>query len=336
MRPLLVAALVAIATTVAAADVILHDDFDDGFAGWTSSGDVDRADLTALVPDAVRLRQGATIERTVSTVGYTGVQISAFLAASLLEGGDACLFEVSTDGGSGWTILLHVTDGDDDQVFRWIESTVTGADDNPQLVLRFRNAGDALSDHCFGEDVTVEGIPPTGEGDCTAHVGGGYAGYVDDYDPLGGAGDVPRTELTAAVLLNGPPPPLPVAGASFAVPAEAAAPLHQIEGRISLVGEASSGAFTEIVDTFNYTGNGDDPRKHLPPFAFDFVQSGSHLIPVERGIQRGPHPYWEYVLEPGRVWSETDDGGMSRAALPFVVQQKNANCVHNGLATFLI
>ena len=87
MRPLLVAALVAIATTVAAADVILHDDFDDGFAGWTSSGDVDRADLTALVPDAVRLRQGATIERTVSTVGYTGVQISAFLAASLLEGG---------------------------------------------------------------------------------------------------------------------------------------------------------------------------------------------------------------------------------------------------------
>jgi hypothetical protein len=41
------------------------------------------------------------------------------------------------------------------------------------------------------------------------------------------------------------------------------------------------------------------------------------------------------MVEPGRVWDEAGDGGWSRAALPFALQERNANCTHNGLLTFL-
>src|SRR3546814_145179 len=65
------------------------------------------------------------------------------------------------------------------------------------------------------------------------------------------------------------------------------------------------------------------------------VQTGSHIVPVRRDSVPGSHPHWEYVLSPGRVWDEAGDNGYSRVALPFALQQKNANCMHNGVLTFL-
>jgi hypothetical protein len=35
------------------------------------------------------------------------------------------------------------------------------------------------------------------------------------------------------------------------------------------------------------------------------------------------------------VWSEVGDAGLTRAALPFALIEKNANCIHNGVLTFL-
>src|SRR3546814_20214925 len=58
-------------------------------------------------------------------------------------------------------------------------------------------------------------------------------------------------------------------------------------------------------------------------------------LPVRRDSVPGSHPHWEYVLSPGRVWDEAGDNGYSRVALPFALQQKNANCMHNGVLTFL-
>ena len=70
-------------------------------------------------------------------------------------------------------------------------------------------------------------------------------------------------------------------------------------------------------------------------FAYEFVQSGDQLVPVRRGAIPGSHDWWELVLEPGRVWDEPGDHGYTRAAIPFSLQEKNANCVHNGVLMFL-
>jgi len=112
-------------------------------------------------------------------------------------------------------------------------------------------------------------------------------------------------------------------------------PDHIFEGRLELTGEATGGGFSEIKDTYRYTGSGDNPRKHLPEFSFEFVQNGSHLIPVTQGLYYSGHPYWNYIIGPGRMWKENSDNGYSRASFPFALVQRNANCAHNGVMTFL-
>ncbi|WP_285764429.1 choice-of-anchor D domain-containing protein [Biformimicrobium ophioploci] len=158
-------------------------------------------------------------------------------------------------------------------------------------------------------------------------------GTTSNFDPLSGSGNVSRSLLTYNTLTgNGSGSLVNMSG--YALPAEAANPGNTFEGSLELFGEATSGSFDEQKDSFRYTGNSDTTRKHLPEFDFEFVQTGSHLVPKERGSIASSHPEWEYILLPGRVWDENGDSGYSRVALPFALQQKNANCIHNGMMMF--
>ena len=127
----------------------------------------------------------------------------------------------------------------------------------------------------------------------------------------------------------------PVDDSAFALPADAAMPDHIFEGQLELSGEAINGGFSEVKDILSLTGTADDPRKHLPEFNFEFIQDGSYLIPVQQGLSYTGHAYWNYIVGPGRVWQENGDTGYSRAAFPFALVQRNANCTHNGVMTFL-
>ncbi len=142
-----------------------------------------------------------------------------------------------------------------------------------------------------------------------------------------------RPSLTYDDLVTGRAPSSPVDMAALGAPSDANAPTHTFEGRLTLSDEATRGSFVEVVDDYNY--NADVERLHLPEFDFMFVQNGSHLIPVQRGLVITSHPYWNYILGPGRVWQENGDNGYTRAAFPFALVEKNANCTHNGVMTFL-
>ena len=152
-------------------------------------------------------------------------------------------------------------------------------------------------------------------------------------DPLFGSGDAPRRALTAEQLLNGFDYHSPVDESNLAVPEQAAQPIQTFEGRLAFQDEATVGAYQIIRDDYDYVN--DPQRFHLPEFDFDFVQHGSHLIPVQRGRIVTEHPYWDYLLSPGRVWHENDDGEFERGAIPFALLQKNQNCTHNGTLMFL-
>ena len=41
------------------------------------------------------------------------------------------------------------------------------------------------------------------------------------------------------------------------------------------------------------------------------------------------------MVAPGRAWNESGDQGFSRASFPFALIERNQNCVHNGVMTFL-
>jgi hypothetical protein len=144
----------------------------------------------------------------------------------------------------------------------------------------------------------------------------------------------PRSELTAAFLHGTADLAEPVATEAFA-PAPSAAPVHHFEGTLELAAEPGTAHLRGLVDRFGYLQDAALQIDRLPPFHFEFVQDGSHLVPARRGPQLSTHPYWEFILEPGSVWDEPGDGGWSRAALPFALQERNANCTHNGLLSFL-
>jgi hypothetical protein len=122
--------------------------------------------------------------------------------------------------------------------------------------------------------------------------------------------------------------------ARFAPPPQAAAPRQQFEGRLTFAAERPERGFEVLVDRFGDAKSHKGAAAHLPPFDFEFVQDGAALIPVRRGAIPSAHPEWEFILEPGEVWDDAADGAFSRAALPFALEERNANCLHQGVMTF--
>ncbi len=120
----------------------------------------------------------------------------------------------------------------------------------------------------------------------------------------------------------------------FAPPADASPPTEQFEGVLKISGTPT----TQIVFAdMQYQTQSEIAEAQTLPSDFDyaFVQNGNVLLPVLRGPILSSHPYWEFVLEPGKVWNQPGDHGYSRAAIPFALIQKNEGCTHNGVMTFL-
>lgn len=144
----------------------------------------------------------------------------------------------------------------------------------------------------------------------------------------------PAGALDGAFLQSNEPMPLPVPTIAFEPPAQAK-PSNHFEGVLSIEPTRGRGRMKVLTDWFEYAEDPDLELTKLPDFSFEFVLDGNDLIPVRRGPQGSNHPHWEFILEPGKAWDDPDLPGWSRASLPFALQERNANCTHNGLMTFL-
>jgi hypothetical protein len=141
-------------------ETILDEDFEDGNSdGWLLDGSISMDGILAIGNYSLRHTKAATSVLQVSTVGYSDVSITMHLAGTSLESGEACYAEISTNGGTSWSTVVQVLSGNDDG--NWKSGTVSpaSADDIPDLQLRFRSTGGKKPDYCYGDDVTVSGIP---------------------------------------------------------------------------------------------------------------------------------------------------------------------------------
>ena len=165
--------------------------------------------------------------------------------------------------------------------------------------------------------------------DSVTFSGMGVTAQACTFDCLDGSGSNSRSALTYSVLTGSTAVSL-VDYSQYGLPEDAANPSNNLEGSLSLT--VTPGTLTEQGTSLAsaYT----NPNS-LPPFDFTFVQYGTHLLPSERQVVNTGHTAWEWVLLPGRVWDEAGDNGYSRVALPFALQEINANCTHNGVMTFL-
>lgn len=149
-------------------------------------------------------------------------------------------------------------------------------------------------------------------------------------------GNLGRTQLTYTQLMSRDVPAQPVDDSvGFAAPANAVAPTQEFEGTLTLVNPTANGKFDLVKSSREYDVKKESPWVHLPEFSFEFVQNGTRLIPAKQGLVITGSPAWNYILGPGRVWSEETDHGYMRASFPFAIVERNQNCVHNGEMTFL-
>jgi len=157
---------------------------------------------------------------------------------------------------------------------------------------------------------------------CLALLAPGLAGMAHARDALG------RDALLSGTYRRS------VDLSAYARPADALPPTHRFEGRLRLSGQPSTRTLVVLPD---FLGPDDATLARTLPQDLDqtFVQDGDVLIPARRGPIPSNHPWWEFVLEPGRAWDEPGDGGYTRAAIPFALVQKNANCTHNGVLMLL-
>jgi hypothetical protein len=155
-------------------------------------------------------------------------------------------------------------------------------------------------------------------------------------DALSGNGAVARTANGFDQLMGEEQPAQLVAEGNFALPANAAQPREAFEGVLTLF-PAPPGHFRVLEDVFKLA-QGDQRTAalgQLPPMRLQLVQDGSHLIPAQQGLVYTDSAYWNFIVGPGRAWSEKGDRGYTRAALPFALVERNQNCVHNGSLSFL-
>lgn len=143
------------------------------------------------------------------------------------------------------------------------------------------------------------------------------------------AGD--RKVLTYQQLIEEFDPGSPVDDGAFAMPADAIPAGHVFEGRLELIDENTQ----ENIQVLRGNPDVDPEVPQLPEFDFEFVQSGDFFIPVQRGLIITDHPIWNYIIEPGRVWQEENDGGYSRVSFPFSLVWKGSNAIFNGVMSFL-
>lgn len=177
-----------------------------------------------------------------------------------------------------------------------------------------------------------------GGGGCAAVAAPGEAGGLPR---LPGGGGVDREFLDLGALRSGDAAVARSSMAAYAVPADAREPSSSrgcLAGSLRLF-EAPRGeavASEVILDPgARPPSSGDDPRLRLPSLDFDFVQQGSHFVPLHRGITPSHHQRWDYVVEPGRCWEEDRDRGGLRCSVPFALVERHLNCVHNGVLTFV-
>ena len=304
MRPVLIA-LALMAPAAAAAEDLFHSDFQQGSADpWRAAGAGD-VRLTSYEGNvSMRLTAGASALVMVPVEGKRALYVKAKIAAEGLDDAATCAVTASRDGGQSWQPVTSVGKARADAVTLW-QGGQALADGEGGLLLRLSAEGARAT--CWFDDITVTGVS-------RAQILGA------------------RQALGGAALAAGSGFDRPIDLSAFAPAADAGKAQTAFSGRLRLDGARMDG-FRLIAEQPGFE-RGDTVRS-LPALDIELVQHGEVLIPAQRGLIPSTHPDWNWIVEPGRVWSEPGDGGLTRASLPFAIQERNANCTHNGMLTFL-
>lgn len=113
---------------------------------------------------------------------------------------------------------------------------------------------------------------------------------------------------------------------------------RSLSGKLTLSSIDSTQYFQLITEQFKTTESAQmlESIQQLPLIEFDFIQYKNRLLPSVRTVQRSDHIYWEWLVSPGKIWQSSKESKTNYMGFPFALQEKNANCTHNGYLIFSI
>jgi len=126
----------------------------------------------------------------------------------------------------------------------------------------------------------------------------------------------------------------PVRYDEYEPPGDLLAPLP-FEGRLIVRPDPVDAHIDVLRDDYDDARDPSRRLAELPVIEAEFVLTGDTLIPIRSGLVVTAHPRWDYILGSGHVRRRVQDRGYGRAVVPFALAEKNANCVHNGVLSFL-
>lgn len=109
-----------------------------------------------------------------------------------------------------------------------------------------------------------------------------------------------------------------------------------IRGLLHLAPGPEQAGVEIIYDEFAVAANDALQLRQFSSVSIQLVSDGPAVIPVVQTPRRGEHPYWEFMVLPGRQWTDPDQSSWTRVSLPFALKERNQNCIHNGLLGFAI
>jgi len=256
---------------------------------------------------SLRLQSRGEALTAVRVTDKTEIAVSAQIAAQGLGPRDACLVEASADKGLNWFEIGRVEKGEDDAVTfynrRAIVPALAGAD---PAYIRLRAELNNTDAACWFDTVRADGRSANAES---------------------------RMPFSTAFLLGSDKLNTPRDLSVFGPPAKVA-PGASLHGTLRITPIGGSGGSHILVDRANYAPK--SPNLVMPPLVeIGMISDGTSVIPAFRSPIRSDHQDWEWIISPGTNWSDPNDGGWSRASIPFALQERNANCTHNGILTFL-
>lgn len=271
-------------------------------AGWGATGKGDVRLSTYAGNVSLKLSGEARAVHVAPLAGQPRLDVRMSLAASGLSGDQQCVGEASLDGGQSWRQVVEVGPAGADALTLHKGALSLDAAGAATLTLRFRAPGGKAV--CWADDIAVSA--------------GAAAGPVS---------------LDLAVLTGAKSLDAPAAMAAFTPSPRALSPTAVVSGKLRLEASSASG-FRVLRD--DAPGAAPERRRTLPALAVNLTNDGGALIPAERGPRVSGHPEWDWIVEPGRIWREPGENGWLRATLPVALEERNANCVHNGVLAFAI
>ena len=293
---------------------LFSEDFQSGNADkWKALGDGNISLSTYQENTSLRLTKKSMAITGIKNPGSGTVSIGGAFAALDLEKEDACILETTLNGGKSWTEILRVMDGGDDGLTLHTNSITKKIDSSENgIFLRARVHGNADNDTCWLDNVFIAWIPQ------------------DFYEQ-----EIKKRILTSDFLKSDKKLNSPVQMIEFSRPGSYFKTKNIFHSKLSFQNKNFYNNFMIHKDEWSRIKSVGEPIKKLPPFSVSFIHHKQNLIPIDTGFKISSHPYWEISFQAGVTWQEESDNNWSRASVPFALQERAANCTHNGVMTWL-